>query len=294
MLLDHDYLVAHVDADLLSWGLRTEWHDGVRLRFADPARTVVEILDRPKLGGGIRHGAEVLETYLDGHDLKLLVEAADRLGNRAVFKRLGYLLEALGLDQPSRLRVRRASVRGHIEARPRRAVRRPSSHAVGAPGDRQGRPGRSVVIPQRELAALRAEWILDQGVIEKDYLLGWLLACIAIHAALNRTWIFKDGPACASATTRRTGIPRISTSQSSAAVPYGKLEATWEAPKAIASSRRRVPLELLRYAGANRLRWRPESGVNRRAWFPVPVVMLGPGCDSFCVVVVCLRRRLGS
>ena len=52
-------------------------------------------------------------------------------------------------------------------------------------------PGRRVVIPQRELAALRAEWILDQGVIEKDYVLGWLLAGIARHTELNRAWIFK-------------------------------------------------------------------------------------------------------
>jgi predicted nucleotidyltransferase component of viral defense system len=49
------------------------------------------------------------------------------------------------------------------------------------------------VIPQRELAALRAEWVLDQGVIEKDYILGWLLAGIANHATLKRTWIFKGG-----------------------------------------------------------------------------------------------------
>lgn len=49
------------------------------------------------------------------------------------------------------------------------------------------------MIPQRELAALRAEWILDQGVIEKDYVLGWLLAGIANHSELNRTWIFKGG-----------------------------------------------------------------------------------------------------
>lgn len=33
----------------------------------------------------------------------------------------------------------------------------------------------------------------------------------------------------------------------------GKVDATWEAPKAITSWRRRVPMELLRYAGANRL-----------------------------------------
>ncbi len=49
------------------------------------------------------------------------------------------------------------------------------------------------MIPQRELAALRGEWQLDQGVIEKDYVLGWLLAGIAHHTDLNGTWVFKGG-----------------------------------------------------------------------------------------------------
>jgi predicted nucleotidyltransferase component of viral defense system len=49
------------------------------------------------------------------------------------------------------------------------------------------------MISQRELAVLRAEWLLDQGVIEKDYVLGWLLAGIAQHQALSRTWVFKGG-----------------------------------------------------------------------------------------------------
>jgi hypothetical protein len=35
------------------------------------------------------------------------------------------------------------------------------------------------VISRRELEQLRAEWTLDIGVIEKDYVLGWLLAGIA-------------------------------------------------------------------------------------------------------------------
>jgi predicted transcriptional regulator of viral defense system len=100
-LLDQDYLVGHIEADLLTWGLTSEWRDGVRLRFADPARTVVDILDRPKLGGGVRHGAEILQAYLDEHDPMMLIAAGDRLRNRAVFKRLGYLVDALGLDRPA-------------------------------------------------------------------------------------------------------------------------------------------------------------------------------------------------
>ena len=46
-LLDHDYLVAHASEAALSWGTKTEWHDGTRLRFADPARTVIDALDDP-------------------------------------------------------------------------------------------------------------------------------------------------------------------------------------------------------------------------------------------------------
>jgi len=61
-------------------------------------RTVVDILDTPRLGGGIRHGAEILGSYLDDHHPATLVEYGDRLGNRTVFKRLGYLVEALEQD----------------------------------------------------------------------------------------------------------------------------------------------------------------------------------------------------
>ncbi len=49
------------------------------------------------------------------------------------------------------------------------------------------------MITKRELALLRAEWILDQRVIEKDYVLGWLLAGIAQHEDLRQTWVFKGG-----------------------------------------------------------------------------------------------------
>lgn len=104
-LLDHDYLVGHVNSSAFSWGLKTEWRGESRLRFAAPARTVVEILDRPKIGGGLRHAGDVLTAYLDDHDPRELIEAGDLLGNRAVFKRLGYLAEALGLDQPELLRA---------------------------------------------------------------------------------------------------------------------------------------------------------------------------------------------
>lgn len=48
------------------------------------------------------------------------------------------------------------------------------------------------MISDREVAALSAGWSLRHDVIEKDYVLGWLLAGIAAHPALDG-WVFKGG-----------------------------------------------------------------------------------------------------
>lgn len=86
------------------FGLRVAWRRDVRLEVSDPSRTVVDVLDDPSIGGGIRHATSILREYLgSGHcDEALLVEYGDRLGNRAVFKRLGWILEVLGVDGPLR------------------------------------------------------------------------------------------------------------------------------------------------------------------------------------------------
>lgn len=99
-LLDAEYLLSHIPEDQMAWGVASLWHEEVRLRIADPARTVVDILDAPRIGGGIRHAAEILNAYLNEHNALRLVEYAERLGNRAVFKRLGYLVEILERDEP--------------------------------------------------------------------------------------------------------------------------------------------------------------------------------------------------
>jgi predicted transcriptional regulator of viral defense system len=77
------------------FGLDVVWRGHVRVRVSDPTRTIVDLLDDPTLGGGIRTVTDVLHEYLlsDHRNDALLVEYGDRLGNRAVFKRLGFLLE---------------------------------------------------------------------------------------------------------------------------------------------------------------------------------------------------------
>lgn len=99
-LLDADYLLTHIPEQMMAWGIESIWQEEVQLHIADPARTVIDILDAPRIGGGIRHAAEILDTYLDEHDPLRLVEYAQRFGNGAVFKRLGYMIEALAREEP--------------------------------------------------------------------------------------------------------------------------------------------------------------------------------------------------
>ena len=93
--------VLHAGPSEFGWGTRGEWRGDRRVDIADPARTVVDIADNPAIGGGIRHGGEILEAYLLDNDATTLVEYGDHLGNRAVFKRIGFLTEALGFDEPA-------------------------------------------------------------------------------------------------------------------------------------------------------------------------------------------------
>lgn len=77
------------------FGTRTSWRKSVRVAVSDPSRTIADLLSDPSAGGGIRHVAEILDSYLHSpeRDTDLLVTYLDRLGNGSAFKRLGYLLE---------------------------------------------------------------------------------------------------------------------------------------------------------------------------------------------------------
>ena len=85
------------------FGAKPVWRDQTRVNVSDPSRTVVDILEEPSLGGGIRHVADVMDTYFrEGHrDDEVLVGYVRRAGNGVVFKRLGYLLETLEIRAPA-------------------------------------------------------------------------------------------------------------------------------------------------------------------------------------------------
>ena len=130
-LLDHDYIVEHIDPGAV-WGGTALWRQDHRVRFADPARTVIDMLDEPHLGGGIRGVGDVLTRFLDEHDPKTLVAYGEKVGNAAIFKRLGYLLESLGLNQPGLITEARSRISSGI------SLLEPSAPASGTRVPRWG------------------------------------------------------------------------------------------------------------------------------------------------------------
>lgn len=76
------------------FGLKTIWRGQGRVSVADKHRTIVDLLADPATGGGIRHVARCLQAYLrDAEaDSDTLIRYAEKLGNGAVFKRLGFLV----------------------------------------------------------------------------------------------------------------------------------------------------------------------------------------------------------
>lgn len=85
--------------DSALFGTRQVWRDGMPVAVSDREKTLVDCLDDPSLGGGLRHATEALVTYSERPDVswERLIDYGDRLGNRTVFKRLGYIAETLAL-----------------------------------------------------------------------------------------------------------------------------------------------------------------------------------------------------
>ncbi len=88
------FSLKHIDERKL-FGTKSVWRRQTRVHVSDIHRTIIDILDDPAVGGGIQHVADCLMAYLrrDDRDDQKIFEYAVRLGNGAIFKRLGFLAE---------------------------------------------------------------------------------------------------------------------------------------------------------------------------------------------------------
>ncbi len=82
------------------FGFTPIWIDGNSVAFSNPTKTIVDILDEPRIGGGIRHVIEaVLEYFESTHrDDALLSQYIKKFENRTIYKRLGMILDTAGID----------------------------------------------------------------------------------------------------------------------------------------------------------------------------------------------------
>ena len=88
------------------------WIENIKVQVSDPTQTVVDVLDDPMTGGGIRHVAEIVTNYFnsehrnDSDILKYISET----NNRTIYKRLGYVLETLNIPASSVIETCRENI----------------------------------------------------------------------------------------------------------------------------------------------------------------------------------------
>jgi predicted transcriptional regulator of viral defense system len=77
------------------FGLKVLWRGSAKVPISDPARTLVDMIAAPDVGGGIEHITDSLSAYLKTKNAnrKLLIRYAVEFNSGVIFKRLGYLAE---------------------------------------------------------------------------------------------------------------------------------------------------------------------------------------------------------
>jgi predicted transcriptional regulator of viral defense system len=77
------------------FGTREVWRSNIKVAASSPAKTIVDMLDDPDLGGGIRPVADMLADYRASKHFSKddLAATCRQFESGAVFKRLGFLLE---------------------------------------------------------------------------------------------------------------------------------------------------------------------------------------------------------
>ena len=81
------------------FGTRIVWKNSLKIKVSDPTKTIIDFLDDPVFGGGMRVIEDFFLEYWQSKykDMDLLVRYAKKMKNKTIFKRLGFLLEIRNL-----------------------------------------------------------------------------------------------------------------------------------------------------------------------------------------------------
>ena len=81
------------------FGTKTVWRKSTKIKVSNSTKTIIDFLDDPVSGGGMRTIADFFVEYWESEykNIDLLIKYAKKMKNRTIFKRLGFLLEVRGL-----------------------------------------------------------------------------------------------------------------------------------------------------------------------------------------------------
>ncbi len=84
------------------FGTKTVWRESAKIKVSSPSKTIIDFLDDPAFGGGMRVVTDFFMEYWNSEykNMDLLLKYARQMNNKTIFKRLGFLLEIKGLADP--------------------------------------------------------------------------------------------------------------------------------------------------------------------------------------------------
>jgi predicted transcriptional regulator of viral defense system len=109
-------------SDKAMFGISPVWKGQVKVSVSNPTKTIIDMLNDPRIGGGIRSTVDMFINYMKSKDknIDLLIEYTKRLGNGAVFKRIGFLLENYAPDEKSAINTCKSQLtKGNVKLDPK-------------------------------------------------------------------------------------------------------------------------------------------------------------------------------
>lgn len=92
------------------FGLKTLWVGNKKIYISDPTKTIVDLFDDSNLVGGMAIVKDIFAEYIESeyYNFNLLLSYIQKIGNKSIYKRLGFLLDtsfAVSEEQLSTIRA---------------------------------------------------------------------------------------------------------------------------------------------------------------------------------------------
>ncbi len=86
-------------SDYKIFGTQSAWRENNKILVSDPSKTIIDLLDDPTIVGGMRVVKDIFQEYQESQffNVETLMAYAEKMKNKTIFKRLGFLMENMGI-----------------------------------------------------------------------------------------------------------------------------------------------------------------------------------------------------